>query len=491
MKPILFSWLTEHVDVMDGQPTDEGPSAVFHRYFWKHQRHILLFASPAQTTQAEQMVHWLRGQHPDREIEAQGISLSEPDDLSEVKPQVEAILTEWGEVALDLLFRSGTSAQQMGWYICHQSLGLNSRLLQWQRLPKRQAPKLMVVETERDEVPHRILIRQQALDQPRDKTHLITPRMTEIYRRAYRAGQSDHARVLIIGASGTGKTHLARYLHQQSPRAERPFISFNCASLAGLPLSQHLFGTETSPGLFQLAEGGTLFLDDVDQLSQDLQQQLFQVIREGRLRQITAWPGVSTNVRLITAASQDLATLCAEGAFRWDLYYLLAVVELEIPTLYVRGIEEIRRLTDFFLHEKKGLFHRKTPLTLSGALRRRLETYPWPGNVRELENLIEHLYVFCEEEAQLADLPRRFQQEQVIASESWREVEAHHLSQIYQRYGRNKSRTCRALGYGSINTLKKKLREYGIEGEEAMDHANEEKASLEKEDSRSSRRSAG
>ena len=469
MKSILISWLTEHLDLIGGESAEQSLVAQFHRHFWQHERHVLLYVTATQADQAQQVADWLQLRYPQRQVELRGVMLPDPEDLYAVKNQVEGLLLQYRDLAMDLLFRSGNATQQLVWYLVHQSLGLKSRLVHW-RVPRdrRQSPRLQAVEVMRDSAPYTAIIRQQAVDQPREKPQLTTTAMMALYRRAYRIGQSEHARVLIRGASGTGKTHLARYLHQQSPRAQGPFLAFNCGALTEADMADRLFGDGHTPGLLREAAGGTLLLDEIEQLSLGLQLRLGQVIRSQTV-QPTDWSSPQPiNVRLLTAASTDLLPRCEAGTFRWDLYYLLAVVELEIPSLYERGAGEIERLTDFFLHEKKALFQRKAPLRLGADVRRRLEAYHWPGNVRELENVIEHLYIFCDEQVEIADLPRRFQVLELNTSESWRDVEARHLRRVYERYNRNKSRTCRALGYGSINTLKKKLREYGIEGEEPV-----------------------
>lgn len=463
MKPILISWLTEGEDIREGAPSLTGPNGIFHQHFWQHSEHLLLYPHPELAEAAHQLARELKRRYPARSIRVKLLAISQRHNLAEVKSRLETLLLSHRSLSLDLLLQTGDKIQQLAWYLGHQSLALDTRLLLWHH--HQGSPQLQSIVADPDLRAYSVLIRQHGLDHPREETQFMTPRMLPIYRKAYRAGQNDQVRVLISGASGTGKTHLARYLHQQSPRKEAPFVTVICHTTSEEQFLDQLFGQPDQPGSLSLAQGGTLMLCDVDELSLFAQHQLVQLIQRApglaRASQISSSP----DVRIISTSSQDLSGLCAKGAFRWELYYLLAVVELEIPTLYERGVDEIGRLIDHFLHEKRILFKRAKPLRLAEEVRRHLETYPWPGNVRELEQVIERLYVFCDEVATMEELPRRLRQTKTDGSENWRDVEARHLRRVYERYGRNKSRTCRVIGYGSINTLKKKLREYGIEGE--------------------------
>jgi len=463
MEPILISWLTEGEDMREGIPSLEGPNGIFHQHFWQHKEHLLLYAHSALAEAASQFTHQLEQRYPERVIRPILLSISHRHDLAEVKSRLEALLLSLRSECLDLLLPTGDRIQQLAWYLGHQSPALESRLLLWH--DQQGVPQLQTIAATTDSSVHNALIRQHGLDHPQEETQFMTPRMAPIYRKAYRAGQSDRVRVLISGASGTGKTHLARYLHQQSARKHAPFVSLACSATTEEQFLSRLFGRQDQPGSLAMAQGGTLMLCDVDGLSLHAQHQLVQLIQQGNSPIAPSQVPLSLDVRIIATASRDLSALCAKGEFRWELYYLLSVVELEMPTLYERGVDEIGRLIDQFLHEKRLFFKRTDPLRLDGEVRRRMETYTWPGNVRELEHVIERLYVFCDEVATMEDLPRRLREVESGSSESWRDVEAQHLRRVYERYGRNKSRTCRVIGYGSINTLKKKLREYGIEGE--------------------------
>jgi len=368
---------------------------------------------------------------------------------------LERILLDYQSDQLDLLL-GGSPQQQALLYLCHLTLGLQTQLIQSTPTGGYEAWK-----TERATQPY-VLMRKQAYHQdPNRSTHWYSPKLKNIYRRAEHIGQSQWVRALIRGENGTGKAHLARFIHARSPRQDAPFHCLNCACLDEPQLKQRLWGNDAQPGLLDQLQGGTLLLDEVEACPLSFQQDLLYFLESG---QHPYQPGKeSSDLRVLAATQHDLVERCEEGSFRWDLYYLLASVELVLPSLYERGGDEIERLLEYFLQHKQVLFGRQSSLKLKGPARKQLLDYRWPGNVRELEHVVESLYLLGKTEIEAGDLPLRISTPPSSTSEKWRDVEAAHLRNVYERYGRNKSKTQAAIGYGSINTLKKKLREYGIE----------------------------
>jgi two-component system, NtrC family, response regulator AtoC len=208
--------------------------------------------------------------------------------------------------------------------------------------------------------------------------------------------------VLILGESGTGKELVARAIHLGSPRRERRFIAINCAALPPALLESELFGHRRGAftdairdkvGLFEEADGGTLLLDEVGELPLALQAKLLRVLQESELRRVGDNTSISVDVRLIAATLRDLTQDVAEGRFREDLYYRLAVVPLLVPPLRDRR-RDIAALASHFLaiHNAR---HRRA-VTLTAEALAVLERHSWPGNVRELENVIERALVLCD-----------------------------------------------------------------------------------------------
>lgn len=208
--------------------------------------------------------------------------------------------------------------------------------------------------------------------------------------------------VLVTGESGTGKELIARALHYQSPRAQRPMTSINCAAIPETLIESELFGHERGaftgaetrkPGQFEIADGGTLFLDEIGELQPAVQAKLLRVLETGEFLPIGAREPRTADVRIVAASNRDLEAGSRDGSFRADLYYRLNVVSLHLPALRERG-EDLPLLIRHFAQSKAaslGVEAREfTPRTIELLLR-----YPWPGNVRELENLVERLLVLA------------------------------------------------------------------------------------------------
>ena len=204
------------------------------------------------------------------------------------------------------------------------------------------------------------------------------------------------SRVLITGESGTGKELVARAIHENSARARAPFITINCGAFPETLLESELFGyvkgaftgaNENRSGLFQAADGGTLFMDEIGNMSQTMQVKLYRVLQEGKVRPVGSTEEMDVDVRVITATNKDLEKEIAEGRFREDLYYRLSVIPVHLPALRERR-EDIPLLARHFLERFRNATGKKIEGIEPKAMER-LEAYDWPGNVRELENTIE------------------------------------------------------------------------------------------------------
>ncbi len=201
--------------------------------------------------------------------------------------------------------------------------------------------------------------------------------------------------VLITGESGTGKELVARAIHDLSPRAQKPFVSVNCGAFTETLLESELFGyvkgsftgaTANRKGLFEAAAQGTIFLDEIGEMSAAMQVKLLRVLQERKVRPVGAHEETEVNSRVIAATNRDLATLVKAGTFREDLFYRVSVIPMELPPLRERG-EDIAELAEHFI--KKFCAQTGRAISISGPAMRLLEAYSWPGNVRELEHTIE------------------------------------------------------------------------------------------------------
>jgi two-component system response regulator AtoC len=238
------------------------------------------------------------------------------------------------------------------------------------------------------------------------------PRIRKIEAQLERAGQSG-APVLIQGETGSGKEVLARNLHAKSPRANRPFLKLNCAALPSELVESELFGYERGAftgaferkaGIFELADGGTILLDEIGDMDLRLQAKLLQVLQDQEFRRIGGKENVKVNVRIMAATHRDLESAVYERAFREDLYYRLNVIVLEVPPLRERT-EDIVPLGELLIrkHADQGCL---MPM-ITVDLRQAMMAYNWPGNVRELENYMRRLVIFRDTDAIARDLRAR------------------------------------------------------------------------------------
>jgi DNA-binding NtrC family response regulator len=221
-----------------------------------------------------------------------------------------------------------------------------------------------------------------------------SPRMMQVYK-TIASLQASKATVLITGESGTGKELVARSIHLSSDRKDKPFVAVNCGALTETLLESELFGhvkgsftgaAGDKKGLFEEADGGTIFLDEIGETTPNFQVRLLRVLQEHEIRRVGAGKTLQVDVRVIAATNKDLQVMVKAGTFREDLYYRLSVVELGVPALRERR-EDIPKLLDHFLAE----FSNGKPCVLHSEALRVLEAYSWPGNVRELANVVENL----------------------------------------------------------------------------------------------------
>jgi Nif-specific regulatory protein len=226
-----------------------------------------------------------------------------------------------------------------------------------------------------------------------------SPSMKQVYQFISKVAPTDST-VLISGESGTGKELAARAIHQNSKRAKLPFMAVNCAALAETLLESELFGHEkgaftgaiaTRKGRLEVADGGTVFLDEIGELSQALQVKLLRVLQEREFERVGGTKTIKVDIRLLAATNKDLEQAIAAGTFRQDLFYRLNVVELAMPPLRERP-EDISLLANYFA-SKHGEKCNRRVLGVSPEAQARLLSYEWPGNVRELENAIERAVV--------------------------------------------------------------------------------------------------
>ncbi len=278
--------------------------------------------------------------------------------------------------------------------------------------------------------------------------------------------------VLITGESGTGKELIAEALHYRGNRSDKPLIKVNCSALQENLLESELFGhvkgsftgaVENKDGRFKKADGGTIFLDEIGDISKKIQLKLLRVLQNREFERVGDSTSVKVDVRVIAATHQALRKKVLSGEFREDLYYRLKVVEVPIPSLR-ENREDIPLLLDHFLHKFNKQLNRKIEALSSDVLKMFLE-YSWPGNVRELEHAMEHAFVLCHKNTITFDcLPkeiREFVIYKIEPGEKNKDRELQAITHALEKAGWNKSKAARLLGI-SRPTIYRKMKECGI-----------------------------
>lgn len=289
------------------------------------------------------------------------------------------------------------------------------------------------------------------------------------------------SRVLITGESGTGKELVAQTIHQNSTRQDAPFIAFNCGAIPKDLQESELFGhvkgaftgaEKDRKGLFESAQKGTVFLDEIAEMSIETQVKLLRFLENGEFFSVGSSIPRKVDVRIISATNRNLEELIEQGSFRSDLYYRLKVVSIHLPALRDRK-EDIPLLAQYLLRELNPKVHTSVK-SLSPEVLEVLSEYSWHGNVRELKNVIERALIFSDgDRITLESLPEElFKQLPPSSSEKkpnssngvlpLDEVEKNHIIDVLQKYGGNKLLTAQRLGIATT-TLYRKLRQYGIE----------------------------
>src|ERR1700730_12953295 len=300
-----------------------------------------------------------------------------------------------------------------------------------------------------------------------------SPAFVRVVEQATMAARSD-ARILIMGESGTGKELLAAHIHRESPFVNGPFVKVNCAAIPSDLLESELFGHEkgaftsaisTRKGKFELADGGTIFLDEVGDLHAASQAKLLRVLQEGEFHRVGGEQPIRVAVRVISATNRNLTDLVTQQKFREDLYYRLCVVPIRVPSLRERP-QDIAPLAEYFLDDfcVRNNFHSKQIADETYPI---LESYSWPGNARELRNIVERMAILTKGDhltAESAPVEIRLPQDFAPRSnlkEARESAEREHILRALEESSWNVSGAARSLGMERTN-LHKRIRALGV-----------------------------
>lgn len=327
----------------------------------------------------------------------------------------------------------------------------------------------------------KVQVLTRAVEQARAFDEMIgeSQPMRDLFSKLARIAETD-ASVLIFGESGSGKELAARALHHKSRRKSGPFVAINCSALPDALLESELFGHKKGAftdaktdrkGLFLEAQHGTLFLDEIGDLSLNLQPKLLRVIQERRVRPVGGNQEIEIDARMIAATHLDLESAVAKGEFREDLFYRINVVQIQVPSLRVRGTD-ILLLARHFLKQFSVRLEKQVS-DISEAAAAKLLNYRWPGNVRELANAVEHAVALTRyDKIAVEDLPEKIQNHQnenlplgiqhpaeLVTME---EIERRYIRHVLNAVDNNRTRAARILGMDR-KTLYRKIERYGLD----------------------------
>jgi len=303
---------------------------------------------------------------------------------------------------------------------------------------------------------------------PPIKMIFLGERMKKVYEMVQEVAPTT-ATVLIEGTSGTGKELIARVIHEMSPRKGKPFVAIHCAALVENLLESELFGHEKGSftgalnrrqGRFELADGGTIFLDEVGEIASSVQVKLLRVLQERQFERVGGSQPVSVDVRIIAATNKDLKAEVSDGHFREDLFYRLNVFPILLPPLVDR-CEAILPLAEYFADKYSASLGKKIS-GLSSEAKSLLLEYNWPGNIRELQNIIERAVILSKGLIDVIHIGLDIQEDMVGANEGLlKSTEKETIQRVISEVGGNRRKAAEILGI-SLRTLQYRIKEYGL-----------------------------
>jgi len=475
---ILLSWLAFHEDFRSKEEGEglevnpNGPNFAFHRDFYTHDLHIVLYTNETIEVRASRLVNALRIVHPGRKIDTLNMGVQDPINAKEIMTQLMGLLADYKDDEIEAYISPGTPAMQVAWYLLHLNKTFKLKIFQTRegRFTKNKKPELIRVQLDSSNAPVTGLMYENQLAKNEEGDYKITKIKEQVYHEARLVAQTPHVTVLIKGESGTGKENLAKYIHQSSARAQQKFLPINCSALNDQLLESRLFGYKKGAftgadkdqmGLFQEAHRGTIFLDEIGDISPYMQQTLLRVLQERKITPIGGAEQLDVDVRVVAATNRNLVEMCKQGTFRWDLFYRLAVVELEMPPVRSYPKKEVKELVSYFLKKIAKDLRKSDLLRPDKEAMDVLLDYGYPGNIREMENIISRLYVFKEGDISAKDLPSFMMSESRTKSWKMEEMEKQHIQHALSYFEDNQRQTALALGV-TINTLKSKMKKYAL-----------------------------
>ncbi|MEL6628913.1 MAG: sigma 54-interacting transcriptional regulator [Bacteroidota bacterium] len=473
MPRIIVNWMSTYYDFIEGTFSMYGPTYDFHKKAWDddYEKHIIINNWAEDDERHAQLLTKMKRDFPDHKIEISTHDVTDTLDFKEVKAVAEKVIQPYEDYEIDLLISMGTTPMRVGMILIHlEESDFKTHLIQGVDKRREGGGTYFERLSLNASIFTGRLIAKQASFRVPERDTWIPDILSHVYKEAEQIAAAEGVTTLILGESGTGKEHLTRYIHKESSRSGRKMISVNCAALGDQLLESRLFGfkkntftgaDEDRKGLFEAADKGTIFLDEIGDISPYMQQALLRVLQEKEFSPVGSTRPIKIDVRIIAATNCDLLKKCEEGTFRWDLYYRLSHAVLELPPLRTYPNSDKKKFFAHFLKSKTHVGRSKVPLILSPEVEKRLLMYDFPGNIRELENIITNFYVFAEHKVELADLERALRQYPHALSMDLESVEKQHIQRVLRAHDYNFTQSAKVLGI-VVNTLKKRIQKYGI-----------------------------
>lgn len=461
---ILISWIADSFDFKGNIVSELSPNRSIHEYgVVAYKKHYVLSTKKGDDLKMELLINHLRNRFPKTEFISEYLNLSDAYDLKSILNAITSFTNDLDkEFEIDILFSNGTRVMSIAWVIYYSNRSRTVRLLQGispEYNKKERIPKFVQISFD-ESFPGIISFSNK------DETILETKSNLVSKERAILIAKYPVS-CTIIGESGTGKEHTAYSIHKNSVRANKKYIAVNCASLSDDLLESRLFGykkgaftgaNEDRKGFFDAADQGSIFLDEIGDISPKLQQSLLRVLQDGTIMPVGSNEEHKVDVRIITATNKNLKDEVKNKRFREDLYYRIFETNIKLMPLREYSIIEIKMLTDHFMQLNSQRFSKK--LVLKESVKQQIASYDFPGNIRELQSIIINFFVFCNDEVTLDDLPKEIHQHH---KNSYNLINANrlHIEKTFLHFNRNIQQTARALGIAT-NTLKNKLRKFHI-----------------------------
>lgn len=473
MEIILVSWIATLNDFYEKNAMGEmvktddrinrnGPHYNLYKHFPNFDKHVLLCQSDSENNAKTEWSHLKTtlGNDFKKPIEFAFLNITDPTNVGQIKCKVEDYFHKnlVGK-NIEVFINPGSPAMQTAWYL----LGLHSNYFSKVNLFKVTEAKFNNDGQPKKEIisfhGSNLAINANILEIEQNSNKNIKPFTTksteEVYNLAKELATNNASSIVILGETGTGKEILAKEIHNNSNRSKKPLISLNCGAFNDELLESRLFGYEkgaftnalnTTKGAFEEAHGGTLFLDEIGDMSKKMQTTLLRVLQEKKISRIGSVEEIPVDVRIITASHKNLWEMCNKDEFRIDLYYRLAIVDLELPPFKNFERKEKELWVNYFL-EKKNVTHNERHLTLSKEVKDFIFTHSFPGNIRELENLIDKFYLTVKgREVGLVDLPKRYIHFKENDSLKLEDVKRKHIQNVLKLCDGNKTQASNILG---------------------------------------------